>query len=225
MHRLCSATLTLFVVGLFASGCGGSASGDCQAGDCGDRWPSESNYCSESRVEGDGDRQLIEGERACRYYGQFVWERSESLLSGVGPLPGEDDDPYRVTLYLRRSGTALVYYDEGIFGHGYNRDRDSGIRLKSEWRVKSDELLVDQFLECEAKLECDAGECTGPPYRMDPDDISGEVLACTLTADLAGRRFDGARIELVQGGGIYGPGEPAPTSDYWEMYEATQLNH
>ena len=113
--------------------------------------------CRDGRVCIDGACAPETSRRDHEFFGQFVYEVSGRHVEGVEAWPDEvpRSRGFRLSVFLMESGDAILFYEEGFFGHGFNpRNRDDDTdprrRIPTSWSIVDDTLIVGDLLLCTA---------------------------------------------------------------------------
>jgi hypothetical protein len=121
-------------------------------------------------------------------FGQFVWEVTDRDVTGYAAIPGQSGDGVQVRAFLHQNGRAVVFYEEGILGHGFNSTRppfdednpDTRTRIDTSWSVDeggTDEdaaMVIGNILRCTHDL------------LQERDGLRCELLRAIVTEEAAG---------------------------------------
>jgi hypothetical protein len=81
-------------------------------------------------------------------FDDFVADEQGTHISGYGSFADNSGRGFHVYLFAYPDRRAVVFYEEGFLGHGFNPRDAAGVRIDTDWREESGQMIVGEVLRC-----------------------------------------------------------------------------
>lgn len=111
----------------------------------------------------------------------FIFEIAEEPAAGYSQCDCDFGNGFRYIVFAQEDGTATLFYEEGILGHGFNPtsefDVDTRRRIDTHWEVEDEAFNFGDWLEC----------------KLGDDEVA---LACVVTRPVVSPAVESRDISL-----------------------------